>query len=331
MEFKDYYKTLGVDKKATADEIKKAYKKLAVKYHPDKNKDNPEAEKKFKEISEAYQVLSDPDKRSKYDNLGSSYSRFRQGGGSSDQFNWSDWFAQQQQQQQQQQRGAYTGRGRTFSDFFQGGGGLSDFFERIFGGGGYGGAQGFGQRTAENPFAQATPPAKGKDIEAEVTLTLKEAYSGTKRRLNIDGNSLDINLKPGIKDGQTLKITGKGQPGQFEGAAGDLFIKVRVMDNGTIKRKGDDLEVEITIDMFSALLGGEIKIKTFSGTLKLNVKPETQNGKTVKLKGQGMPVYENPDKKGDLYIKYTVNLPQNLSDKEKELLEEMRKIRAQIN
>ncbi len=311
MEFKDYYKILGVSKNAGADEIKKAYRKLARKYHPDTSKE-PDAEKRFKEISEAYEVLKDPEKRSKYDNLGSSYSNFRSRGGTSSDFNWQDWFSKTR-------GGAGAGRrtGKTFGDIFDSGE-LSDFFKNIFGGM----AGGFSQGTGFN-----YPPQRGENLEAEVELSIKEVYTGTTKLIQVNGDKIEVRFKPGIKDGQTLKISGKGNPGAHGGNRGDLLIKVKVADNPRITRKDDDLHVEVTIDLFKAILGGTTTISSFGGRIKIEIPPESQPGKVLKLKGQGMPNYNNPDQKGDLFIKLQVKLPTNLSEDEKKLFKELEQLR----
>jgi curved DNA-binding protein len=323
MDFKDYYKILGVDRNASADEIKKAYRKLALKYHPDKTKNDKESEEKFKDISEAYDVLRDPEKRRKYDNLGSSYNRFRQSGGSSQDFNWSDWFSQQK-------RGAGAKQQyRTMGDFINdSGGGLSDFFEKIFGGGfgggGFGGAEpgGFRQQQGFN-----YPPRKGENYETEVELSLEEAYHGASRLLQINSDRLEVKFRAGIADGQLMKISGKGMPGAGGGRKGDLIIHVRIRPHKRVERRGDDLYVNAEIDLYKMILGGSSAIQSFGGKLKFNIPPESQPGKVLKLSGQGMPHYNNPDKKGDLYIKLGVKLPENLSDEEKELVRKLRDLR----
>lgn len=310
MEFKDYYKVLGVDKKATEDEIKKAYRTLARKYHPDTNKTDKDAESRFKDISEAYEVLKDTEKRRKYDNLNNSYSNFRSTGGRNEDFNWQDWFAKSGQTGKQPR-----GEGRTVGDFFNTGGGISDFFERIFGGG-FAQQQGFKQ-----------PPARGEDYTTEVELTLEEAFKGTSRTLQINGQKLEIKFKPGIADGQQLKISAKGLPGKHGGTAGDLLINVKIPQHKQVTRTGDDLRVDATIDLYKAIFGGTSKIKTFGGVLEFNIPPESQPGKLVSLRGQGMPKYANPAQRGDLFITLNVKLPTKLTDKEKELFEQLRELR----
>lgn len=313
MEFKDYYKVLGVSKTASKDEIKKAYRKLAQQYHPDINKDNPDAENKFKDISEAYEVLKDDDKRSKYDNLGSTYNRHRQSGGQNNDFNWSDWF-----DQSQRSRGKRSYQ--TVGDFFSQGGGLSDFFERIFG-------SGFASKGFSNQGGFRRTPMRGEDLQAEVDISLEEAFKGTQRKITINSETIELKIKPGIKDGQELKISNRGADGKSGGKRGDLLLKINVKEHKNVKRDEDDLYVETEIDMFSAILGGQSKINTFGGKLKLNIPEGTQPDKTLKLKGQGMPIYNDNNRRGDLYITLKVKLPLNLTDKEKELLDELKKLR----
>lgn len=314
MEFKDYYKTLGVEKNASAADIKKAYHKLAQKYHPDKNKGDGNAEEKFKNISEAYHVLSDPEKRKKYDSLGSSYNDFRQSGGRTGDFNWQDWFSQQ--------RGAPGGQGRqrTVGDIFDSGG-LSDFFEKIFGGsfgkgtGGYSRQSGY-QRT----------PQRGEDYISEVEITLEEAFKGTKRLVTVNGDKMEVRFKPGISDEQVLRISGKGHPGKSGGPAGDLLIKVKVRNHSRVERKGDDLHVEVPVDMYKAMLGGKAQISSFGGKLQINIPEGTQPGTVLRLQGQGMPLYNSPNRRGDLFVKIQVKIPEKLTPQQKKLIEQVREL-----
>ncbi len=310
MDFKDYYSILGVSKSATEDEIKKAYRKLAQKYHPDKNKGDSTAEEKFKDISEAYEVLKDSDKRRKYDNLGSSYNRYRNTGGNSG-FNWSDW----------ENPGASGRRRKTsFGDMFdQGGSGFySDFFEKIFGGG-------FGKSRGFSPT-----PKQGEDFKTEVDISLEEAFKGTSRLIKINKERIEIKLKAGIPDGTVLKITGKGSSGRNGGANGNLLITVNVKEHPEVELKDRDLYQDLIIDLYTAILGGSMKVKTFTGTLQVNIAPETQSGKVLKLKGLGMPEYADKAK-GDLYLNINIKLPENLSSEEKELFEKLKKIRQKIS
>ncbi len=304
MDFKDYYKILGVERNASLDEIKKAYRKLAQKYHPDRNPNNKEAEEKFKEINEAYEVLSDPEKRRKYDNLGTSWFNFQQQGGRPDQFNWTDWFATNPV-------GSSRTRGGSsyFEDLF--GGGFSDFFSKIFG-------MDFGfNRTGRTSRTKT----QSQDINYELTITLEEAFKGTSKVLNVNGKKIEVKIKPGIVDGQRLKIALQN----ITGSAGDLLITVRIQPHKKVERKGDDLYVEVPIDVFKLILGGDAKIKTFGGTIKFNIPPNTQNGTVLKLKGQGMPRYDNPNERGDLYLKLIAKIPENLSPQDLELIRKVQK------
>ncbi len=315
MDFKDYYKILGVEKTATADEVKKAYRKLARKYHPDTNKSR-DAETKFKEVSEAYEVLKDPEKRKKYDTLGSSYSRFRTQGGAANDFHWSDWYNDAFNQQTR------TSKRQTVNDFFNSGAGVSDFFERIFSSTSNKGKNFYQQNKVKN----STRIRKGKDFKTQVEISLEEAFNGTIRLLNTNKDRLEVKFKPGIIDGQIQKIPEKGYPSKTGGRNGDLLITVKVEKNSIYERKGDDLYINTDIDLFTALLGDKITVKTFFGTFSVTVPPETQIGKTFKLSGQGMPKY-NSNQRGDLYIIINVKLPQNLTDKEIDMYKKLKKMR----
>lgn len=309
MEFKDYYKILGVTKTATEAEIKQAYRKLALQYHPDKNKGNKDSEQKFKEISEAYEVLKDNEKRNKYDNLGSSFNNFRSTGGRSDDFNWNDWVNRGQHK---------TKSGKPFSnfgEFFDSGGGVSEFFDKIFG-------EGIGSKRNTTGHLK-----KGDDYSSIVEITLDEAYRGSTQKLFINGQNIEFKIKPGIKDGQQMKISGKGMPGKRGGINGDLIITVKIKPHKRVERKEDDLYVDINIDLYKAILGGNATITTFGGKIQINIPPESEPGKVLKLNNQGMPKYKNPEEKGDLYIKLYIDIPTNLTEKEKELFSELKKIR----
>jgi curved DNA-binding protein len=316
MDFKDYYKILGVEKKASQDEIKTAYRKLAQKYHPDKNKGDQTAEKKFKDISEAYQVLKDPEKRKKYDTLGSSWNRHRQTGGNASDFNWDNY----------RSRSGRGGFNQTVGDVFSGGG-LSDFFEKIFGGasGAFSGQAGAGGRYKTS--TGFNKPEKGNDYKTEIELDLEDVAKGTQKILNVNGEKIEVKFKAGITDGTTLKISGKGLPGKNGGPNGNLLITVKVKEHNLFERKGNDLYLDTYVDLFSALLGGTAKVTTLQGTLEIKIPPESQSGRKLKLKGQGLPNYSDNRKKGDLYIKLLIKIPVNLSDKEKELFKELKEIR----
>ncbi len=295
MNYKNYYKTLGVSKKATTNEIKKAYRKLARKYHPDVNPNNAEAEKKFKEINEANEVLSDPKKREKYDKYGTDWAKvtdeqhkaWSQSGG----------FGQQ-----------YHSGGAESFEF----GEFSDFFRSMFGGGGFGGGN--------NDFSRRyTRSMKGQDYTAELHLPLRTAYQGSKHTLDINGKRIRITIPAGIKDGQIIKLNSKGGQGANGGTSGDLYITVLVDSDPVFERKGNNLYVNHIVDLYTAILGGESFINTLSGKIKIKIKAGTQNGTTLRLKGKGFPVYRKAGHFGDLYVHINVQLPTHLSKEEKEL------------
>lgn len=306
MEYRDYYKVLGVSKNATQDEIKKAYRKLAVKYHPDKNPDNKEAEKKFQEVNEANEVLSDPEKRKKYDALGENWKHYQESGGRPGGFDWSQYAASPG-------GGGFSFEGDA-SDFF-GNEGFSDFFSNLFGGG----------RTGK----RSRGAFKGQDYQSEVDLTLEEAFQGTARIFDLRGHKIRIRIKPGIHDGQVLSIKGKGAPGINGGPAGDLYVTVHVLPHPAYTRQGDDLEQSITVNLYTAILGGTASVNTITGKVNFTIPPGTQQGKILRLKGKGMPVYGEPGKHGDLLVKITIAVPVNLSEEEKELFKKLKSIAEQ--
>ncbi|PQJ11423.1 molecular chaperone DnaJ [Flavipsychrobacter stenotrophus] len=299
MEYKDYYKTLGVDKKATQEEIKKAYRKLALKFHPDKNPDNKDAEAKFKEINEANDVVGDPVKRKKYDELGSNWKQYENMGG------------------QPGGGGNPFGGGGGFSGGFGGGGGdFSDFFEQFFGGGG--GARGGGRQRAR----------KGQDLQTEFEISQEEAYYGTTRVIQLENEKLRISTKPGAYDEQQLRIKGKGGAGSTPATAGDLFVNVRVRPHHRFTREGDNLKTNHEIDLYTAVLGGETLVETLTGQVKVQIAAGTQATKTIRIKSKGMPVYGKAETFGDLYVTLKVLLPTNLADKQKELFEQLRALNS---
>lgn len=301
MEYKDYYKVLGVSKTVTPDEIKKAYRKLAVKYHPDKNPGNKAAEDKFKEINEAYEVLGDAEKRKKYDELGENWKYYQQGGRPAEGFDWS------------QYAGGNGGRGYTYTsgDFNEGS--FSDFFESIFGGGRFGGGGARGRAQAR----------KGEDYRAEMDISLEEAYNGTTRQININGQTLEMKIRPGTHDGQVLRLRGKGGAGRNGGPSGDVYITVHIPKHPHYEIKGDDLYCEVPVDLYTAVLGGKALVRTLKGTIRIDIARGTQNGKLLRLKGMGMPKFGKNNEHGDMYAKVHVQLPEKLTDKETELFTQL--------
>jgi curved DNA-binding protein len=305
MEYKDYYTILGVPKSATTDEIKKQYRKLARKYHPDVNPGDRKAASKFSEINEAHEVLSDPEKRKKYDMLGSNwqqYEHYTQGSPFSNRKRYRD-------------GSASTFFEGDFEDLF-GGGGFSDFFKTFFG-------DSFsGFNSAQKSYA-----SKGNDYRAELEISLEEAYSGCVKIINVNNENLRITLEPGLKDGQTIKLKGKGGPGHKGGRKGDLYITIRIPLHPFYKRVDNALFIEIPVGMYTMLLGGEEEINVLSGRFKIKIPPETENNTTFRLKGKGFPVYNKPGSYGDLYVKVVAKTPKNLSDREKKLIQELAQMR----
>ncbi len=317
MDYKDYYKILGVSKTATQDEIKKAFRKLAVKYHPDKNKGNKEAEEKFKEINEANEVLRDKEKRKKYDELGENWKYYQQSGGQQSQdFDWSQYANQGGGRQTQY---SYEG---DFGDAF-GGGGFSDFFETLFGGGG----GGFSSQTKGRKGNSRKTTLKGEDLAAEMSITLEDAFKGSEKIFDLDGQSIKLKIKPGITEGQSLKLTGKGSAGYNGGAAGDLLLKIHVLHDPLFERKGDDLYTDLRVNLYTAVLGGKSALRTFKGTINVNVPKESQNGKILRLQGLGMPKYGKTNQFGDLYAKLNIEIPTALSESETKLFNELSEMR----
>lgn len=298
MDYKDYYKVLGLEKTARQDEIKKAFRKLANKYHPDKNPGDKAAEEKFKEINEAHEVLSDPEKRKKYDQLGASWKQY----------------------QQQAPEGGFGDGGQQYyyegnpEDIF-GSGGFSDFFQSFFSGQAQGG---------EGPFNRRRGAYKGEDLQAQTSVSLEEAFHGTERLLHLSEQKLRLKIKPGIADGQTLRLPGKGGPGINGGANGDLYITINVEKKSGVEREGDNLRMKINTDLFTAVLGGTAEVNAVSGKLNLRIPEGTQNGKVFRLKGKGMPVYNQPERFGDLFVEISITIPARLNTEQKELFEKLK-------
>lgn len=299
MAFIDYYKILEVDKKATETEIKKAYRKMARKYHPDLNPNDKEAERKFKEVNEANEVLSHAENRKKYDQYGEDWKH-------SDEF-------EKSQQQRQSQRGGQQGGFGGFGGF-SGGGDYSDFFESMFGG-----------RSARG--RSSNMQSKGEDFNAELHLDLKEVYTTHKRTLTINGKNIRLTIPAGVENGQVIKIKGHGGEGSGGGPKGDLYITFSIENHTNFKLDKHNLYSTVDLDLYSAILGDDVTVDTFDGKVKLKVMPGTQNGTKVKLKGKGFPIYKKEGEFGDLYITYQIKIPTNLTDKEKELFTELSKLR----
>jgi curved DNA-binding protein len=284
MDYKDYYKILGVDKKATQDEIKKAYRALAVKHHPDKNPNNKDSEEKFKVINEANEVLSNPDKRKKYDELGENWQKYEQ-----------------------------TENSRSKNPFQDFGGNedsnYSNFFEQFFS----------NQQSRSQNY-------NGSNYETDIEITLEESYKGTSRIVQLENEKIRITTKPGAYSDLLLKIKGKGEKGSSEKNHGDLIARIFVKPHPQFIRKGDDLYMNQTIDLYTAILGGDILVNTLSGQLKVKIDELTQNNKSIRLKNKGMPMYDKAEMHGNLYILLQVTLPQKLNDKQRELFEQLKQL-----
>lgn len=289
MDYKDYYKILGVNRKASADDIRKEYRKLAMQFHPDKNPGDKKAEDKFKEINEAYQVLSDEKKRARYDQLGSAYSNFRTGGGRPTDFQWEDW-------------GGARGSGAGSDDPLNGGG-FSDFFRTIF-----------GEAMRSSARNQAAQQQQG--YQQEVDITFQEAFEGTARQLQTNGRKLQVRIPAGVKTGSKVRVAGAGPEGL------DLYLMVNVTDEDKFERDGQDLYTTSTLSVFTIILGGDADVETPTGKVKLNIPAGTQTDQIFRLAGRGMPHIKNPNTKGDLFVKLKVQVPKYLSAKQRELLEE---------
>jgi curved DNA-binding protein len=298
MEYKDYYKILGIARGASANEVKSAYRKLAMQYHPDRNPGDNQAEERFKEINEAYQVLSDPQKRARYDQLGESYSQWQQNGTPGN-FNWGQWTAQPGVQEV------------NFDDLF-GEGAFSDFFRSIFGGMGAG-------REVRGRSGRGTPT-----VQQPVTISLKEAYSGTTRTLQTGNRRVEVKLPAGARRGTKIRVPAAGRAGA-DGKPSDLYLVLDVADDPAFERDGNNLHTQITIDVFKAILGGEVEVTTLAGKVLLTIPPGTQPEQVFRLAGRGMPLLKEPGKKGDLYVLVKVQIPKGLNARQKSLLEQASK------
>ena len=324
MDFIDYYKILGVSKKASQDEIRAAYRKLARKHHPDLNQNDKEANKKFQQVNEANEVLSDPDKRKKYDQYGKDWQH-------------AEAFEKQQAAGRRTGRrpgtqgrggaGGYDGSGEFGGGGFGGGfggsgfedgGGFSDFFESLFGG-----ASGRGGSSAGGGSRGGF---RGQDLKAEYQLSLVDAATTHQQVLSVNGKNIRITIPAGVENGQVIKLKGHGSPGANGGTDGDLYITFIIAEDPRFKREGNDLQSRAWVDLYTAVLGGEIPVDTLNGKVKLKIKAETPNGTVMRLKGKGFPLYKKEGEAGDLYVTLEVRLPQNLGEKEKELFRELQKL-----
>lgn len=310
MEYKDYYKILGVDRNAPEQEIKRAYRKLAMKYHPDRNQGDKQAEDTFKEINEAYEVLSDKEKRARYNQLGESYTQWQQRGGSASNFNWEDWMNQSARQ----------GGGRAqqvnvedLEDLF-GAGGFSDFFSSIFGG--------MGQPRASTRREPRRPQA----YEQPVTISFDEAYRGAERVLQLDDRRLEVKIPAGAKTGTKVRVAGAGPAGP-NGQHSDIYLVIQVTPNARFERKGNDLYAETAVDLYTAVLGGKVNVNTPGGNVVLTIPAGTQPGQMIRLGGRGMPFLREANKFGDLYVRVKVQLPRKLNDEQRALFEKLAQVK----
>lgn len=303
MEYKDYYKVLGVERKASAEEIKKKYRKLALELHPDKNPGDKQAEDRFKEVNEAYEVLGDPEKRAKYDQLGSSYRAWERTGRQPGGFDWSQWTS------------GFPGGGVRVEvgDLGDMMGGFSDFFNAIFGGMG-----------PVGPSTPSTRGGRGRDIEHPITISLQEAYTGTSRTIQMNGKRIEVKIPPGARNGTKVRISGKGESGIRQ--AGDLYLVVQVQGDEQFERRGDELHTKVTVDLYTAILGGEVRVPTPSGDVMLTIPPGSQPGQTFRMKGRGMPILKSSSRKGDLFAQLKIEIPERLNKRERELYEELKRL-----
>jgi curved DNA-binding protein len=317
MDYKDYYKILGVEKDATEKQIKSAFRKLARQCHPDLNPNDPQAEARFKDINEAYEVLGDAEKRAKYDQLGADWQRWQGSGGQPGDFDWSRWASAGPGEQRGHVRYATP---EEFADLFGEGSPFSDFFTSIFGGG-----SGRPARAGSGGPAFGRPARThvSRDLEHEVEISLSEAYFGTTRVLSRDGRRLEVRIPPGARTGTRVRVRGEGQAGVA--GAGDLYLHLKVAPDPRLERTDDDLRVTVPVDLYTVVLGGEVAVPTMSGEVKLKVPAGSQNGQTFRLRGKGMPKIKAAGDHGDLYVRIDVRLPTELSAKQRALFEELRR------
>ncbi len=324
VDYKDYYQILGVARDADEKAIKRAYRRLARKYHPDHNPGDAMAENKFKEVTEAYEVLSDPDKRGKYDRFGQAWKQYEDGGGRGG-FDWGAWGPGVGPGVGPGQARVYTAE--DFSELFGGGGGggFSDFFEALFGR--VAGGRAPGGRVGGGAGPRAVT-AQGQDIEQNVPISLYEAYHGASRLFSKDGRRIEVAIPPGVRTGSRVRVRGEGAPGPGGGSTGDLYLVIQVEPDPRFERRDNDLITHVEVPLTTAMLGGEARVPTLAGEVSLTIPPETQNGRRIRLRGKGMPQLKDPKQHGDLYAVIDVRLPAGLGDEERALFERLRELRA---
>ncbi|OQY21299.1 MAG: J domain-containing protein [Chloroflexi bacterium] len=322
MKYKDYYKILGVDRDVSEKVIKRAYRRLARQLHPDVNPGDKRAEEKFKEINEAYEVLGDSEKRTKYDQLGADWQQWQRMGRDSGQFDWSQWFA-----------GGGPGGTRVewsgdLGDLFGGGAGagaFSEFFRAIFGGAGGAGRT----RTPNDPFRRQTVrrATSGQNVQASVEITLEEALAGATRVLERDGRRIRVKIPPGARNGSKVRIASKGKSGYRGSSLDNLYLNITVKPHPVFSRDGNNLRCDVGLDLYTAVLGGEVRVPTLNGDVSLKIPPGTNSGKTFLLRGKGMPQPRAPKQRGNLLVTVQIRVPQNLNSREQELFEELATLR----
>jgi curved DNA-binding protein len=301
MDFKDYYEILGVPQNADKKVIQHTFRQLAQKYHPDVNPGNKEAEEKFKTINEAYQVLSNVEQRKKYDELRAQYMQWQQTGGPQQDFDWQNWSAQPGKGARVQYANP-----EDLEDLFGSESPYSDFFTNIFG---------QARRSGRGQGAQRSP-RRGRDVEYEVDLSLKEAFQGADRLLEIDGHRIQASIPPGVRTGSRVRLAGQGEPGTNSGPAGDLYLSINILPNDTFEREGDDLHLDVPVDIYTAIAGGEIRVPSLDRPLLLTIPPRTNAGLSFRLRGKGMPHLGDPKTHGDLFARVRLVLPEPLTDQE---------------
>jgi curved DNA-binding protein len=313
MEYKDYYHILGLSREAGEKDIKRAFRRLAREHHPDVNPGNPQAEERFKEINEAHEVLSDPEKRRKYDQLGATWRDWERTGRQPDDFDWSRWAASAPGGQRVHVR---YGTAEDLEDLFGGSSPFSDFFSQIFG----------GTAGATGGFQVQTRARRGQDLQQDIEVSLEEAYQGTTRLLQKNGRRLQVRIPPGAANCTRVRMAGEGAPGRGDSEPGDLYLQVHVAPHPSFERRGDDLYVTVPVDLCTAVLGGTVRVDTMSGPVTLTIPPGTQNSQSIRLAGKGMPRLRQPEQHGDVYVGVEVRLPTHLTDRERELFQQLRRL-----